>query len=80
MAFLPLSERVMLGPERCCEILSGVALGSTKVLYAAEFKQYVRSSCVCADKAHAFSAFANWVIPGHLMVGRYPYVDPNRFR
>lgn len=30
--------------------------------------------------AHAFSSYANWVIPGRLMVGRYPYVEPNQCR
>ncbi len=37
----------------------------------------------CADEyeaKHAFSAFANWVIPGRLMVGRYPYVEGSRCR
>ncbi|KAK9813556.1 hypothetical protein WJX73_006802 [Symbiochloris irregularis] len=31
-------------------------------------------------EAHQFSSFANWIIPAHLMVGRYPFVDPNRYR
>ncbi|KAG2484751.1 hypothetical protein HYH03_016498 [Edaphochlamys debaryana] len=26
----------------------------------------------------AFTEFANWLIPGTLMVGRYPYVEPSR--
>ncbi|DBB17424.1 hypothetical protein WJX82_010099 [Trebouxia sp. C0006] len=25
-----------------------------------------------------FTPYANWLIPGHLMVGRYPYVEPSR--
>lgn len=25
-----------------------------------------------------FAPYANWLIPGHLMVGRYPYVEPSR--
>lgn len=27
---------------------------------------------------HAFSDFANWLIPDKLLVGRYPYVEPSR--
>lgn len=26
----------------------------------------------------AFSAYANWLLPGRLMAGRYPYVEPSR--
>ena len=25
-----------------------------------------------------FSSFANWLVPGALLVGRYPYVEPSR--
>ena len=32
------------------------------------------------EEAHRFSAFANWIIPGHVMLGRYPYVEPSRCR
>lgn len=27
---------------------------------------------------HAVSSYANWLIPGTLLVGRYPYVEPSR--
>lgn len=27
---------------------------------------------------HAFSDFANWLVPDKLLVGRYPYVEPSR--
>lgn len=30
--------------------------------------------------SHAFSSFANWLIPGRLLMGRYPYVEPSRCR
>jgi alanine transaminase len=30
------------------------------------------------EEVHAFSDFANWLIPGKLLVGRYPYVEPSR--
>lgn len=36
---------------------------------------------LCADNYesnHTFSNFANWLIPGTLLVGRYPYVEPSR--
>ena len=39
--------------------------------------------CVLADSyeaACAFAPFANWIIPGHVMLGRYPYVEPSRCR
>jgi hypothetical protein len=26
----------------------------------------------------AFTEFGNWLIPGHLMLGRYPFVEPSR--
>ena len=32
------------------------------------------------QQAHRFSTFANWIIPGHVMLGRYPYVEPSRCR
>jgi len=28
------------------------------------------------EKLHAFTHYSNWVIPGRLMVGRYPFVEP----
>lgn len=28
------------------------------------------------EKLHSFATFASWSIPNHLMVGRYPYVEP----
>lgn len=28
------------------------------------------------EAMHSFSHYSNWVIPGHLMVGRYPYIEP----
>ncbi len=30
--------------------------------------------------AHTFSQFANWIIPGKVLLGRYPYVEPSRCR
>lgn len=30
------------------------------------------------EATHAFSDFANWLVPGSLAVGRYPYVEPSR--
>jgi alanine transaminase len=30
------------------------------------------------ESAHSFSNFANWLVPGTLLVGRYPYVEPSR--
>uniref|UniRef100_A0A383V636 Tyrosine specific protein phosphatases domain-containing protein n=1 Tax=Tetradesmus obliquus TaxID=3088 RepID=A0A383V636_TETOB len=30
------------------------------------------------ESAHSFSDFANWLVPGSLLVGRYPYVEPSR--
>lgn len=30
------------------------------------------------EQACTFSSFANWLIPGALMLGRYPYVEPSR--
>ena len=32
------------------------------------------------EEAHRFSSYANWIIPGHVMLGRYPYVEPSRCR
>ncbi len=32
------------------------------------------------ESAHAFSHFANWLVPGRILVGRYPYVEPSRCR
>eukprot|EP00878_Enallax_costatus_P045030 GHUV01053869.1.p2 GENE.GHUV01053869.1~~GHUV01053869.1.p2 ORF type:complete len:117 (-),score=7.59 GHUV01053869.1:54-404(-) len=35
----------------------------------------------CPDRYeanHAFSDYANWLVPGTLLVGRYPYVEPSR--
>lgn len=30
------------------------------------------------EEVHAFSDFANWLVPDKLLVGRYPYVEPSR--
>jgi hypothetical protein len=30
------------------------------------------------EAACAFASYANWLIPGRLLVGRYPYVEPSR--
>jgi hypothetical protein len=27
---------------------------------------------------HAFSTYSNWIVPGYLMLGRYPFVEPRR--
>ena len=32
------------------------------------------------EDSHGFSIYANWIIPGHVMLGRYPYVEPSRCR
>lgn len=31
-----------------------------------------------SQAVHCFTDYANWLIPGHLLVGRYPYVEPSR--
>eukprot|EP00197_Chlamydomonas_leiostraca_P006335 CAMPEP_0202865850 /NCGR_PEP_ID=MMETSP1391-20130828/6550_1 /ASSEMBLY_ACC=CAM_ASM_000867 /TAXON_ID=1034604 /ORGANISM="Chlamydomonas leiostraca, Strain SAG 11-49" /LENGTH=302 /DNA_ID=CAMNT_0049545731 /DNA_START=42 /DNA_END=950 /DNA_ORIENTATION=+ len=30
------------------------------------------------EKAHTFADFANWAVPGSLLLGRYPYCEPSR--
>jgi hypothetical protein len=30
------------------------------------------------ESAVTFTSYANWLIPGSLMVGRYPFVEPSR--
>jgi hypothetical protein len=30
------------------------------------------------EAAHAFATYANWIVPGRIMLGRYPYVEPSR--
>lgn len=30
------------------------------------------------EAAHEFSTYANWLIPGRLMLGRYPFIEPSR--
>ena len=32
------------------------------------------------EEATAFTDFANWLIPGRVMLGRYPFVEPSRCR
>ena len=32
------------------------------------------------EAAHTFSAYANWIVPGKVMLGRYPYVERSRCR
>lgn len=27
---------------------------------------------------HAFTPYANWVVPGYIMLSRYPFVEPSR--
>jgi hypothetical protein len=45
--------------------------------------------CVCADlrcytvafsENHRFYSYANWLVPGKVMLGRYPFIEPNRCR
>jgi len=38
------------------------------------------TDCTGYEEAHAFSRFSNWVIPGQVMVGRYPYIEPGSQR
>ena len=36
---------------------------------------------MCADHYESntkFASYGNWLLPGHLMVGRYPFVEPSR--
>jgi hypothetical protein len=35
-------------------------------------------SSVTSQSAYAFSAYANWIIPGKLLIGRYPGIDPTQ--
>ncbi|KIY99455.1 MAP kinase phosphatase 6 [Monoraphidium neglectum] len=30
------------------------------------------------EAATAFASYANWLLPGALLVGRYPYIEPSR--
>lgn len=30
------------------------------------------------DVAHTFEWYANWLLRGRLMLGRYPFVEPSR--
>lgn len=30
------------------------------------------------ESAHSFASYANWIVPGRIMLGRYPYVEPSR--
>lgn len=30
------------------------------------------------EAKHQFSSYANWIIPGQFMVGRYPFIEPSR--
>jgi hypothetical protein len=32
------------------------------------------------ESKHAFSSLSNWLIPGALMMGRYPFVEPSRMK
>ena len=32
------------------------------------------------EQTHAFASFSNWIVPSHLMVGRYPYVEPGELK
>jgi hypothetical protein len=37
--------------------------------------------CAAADdyaSVHKFANFANWIVPGHVMLGRYPFMEPSR--
>ena len=51
------------------------------------FRLVLTSSLHCTDvygggvaenfeQTHYFSTFANWIIPSHVVLGRYPYVEP----
>ena len=37
----------------------------------------MRSADSDFGQRHAFTDWANWIIPGYLMVGQYPFVDPH---
>ncbi|GAX75232.1 hypothetical protein CEUSTIGMA_g2677.t1 [Chlamydomonas eustigma] len=30
------------------------------------------------EEWHTFKPYANWLVPGHVMLGRYPFVEPSR--
>ena len=32
------------------------------------------------EQTHGFASFSNWIVPSHLMVGRYPYVEPGELK
>lgn len=38
------------------------------------------TDCTGYEETHAFSRFSNWVLPGQVMVGRYPYIEPGSQR
>jgi hypothetical protein len=37
-------------------------------------------SAASYEAACAFADFSNWLIPGRVMLGRYPFVEPSRCR
>jgi hypothetical protein len=46
-------------------------------------RQSLNASNICAPaddyaSVHKFAAFGNWIVPGHVMLGRYPFVEPSR--
>mmetsp|Transcript_30491 Transcript_30491/g.54642 ORF Transcript_30491/g.54642 Transcript_30491/m.54642 type:complete len:336 (-) Transcript_30491:196-1203(-) len=48
---------------------------------ASERKQELLSlDSVAFSENHRFYSYANWLVPGKVMLGRYPFIEPNRCR
>lgn len=61
--------------------LDGKASMQTHLQQSKQDKQHDKDAKFAADSYQdkvKFMPYANWLIPGHLMVGRYPYIEPSR--
>ena len=84
-ALLPLTGMTNFGldldhvPHSVCRLISLSLFCGVFVAMTALPIVFVAEEAEC-DTAHAFSSFANWIIPGKVLLGRYPYVEPSRCR
>mmetsp|Transcript_22663 Transcript_22663/g.58009 ORF Transcript_22663/g.58009 Transcript_22663/m.58009 type:complete len:317 (+) Transcript_22663:126-1076(+) len=70
-----------VGPPRLAPAAVAFATSRRSVCLSASQEQ--RQQLVSLDSAefaetHRFYSYANWLVPGELMVGRYPFLEANR--
>ncbi|CAE7600943.1 unnamed protein product [Symbiodinium pilosum] len=66
----------MAASSQVCKAAVWTAFGSLALCWLCSQKLGMTSLVTASPQPRRFSEHANWLLPGHLMIGRYPYLNP----